>query len=521
MYTQPEWANALGRDPTGANRTLLPIRVEDCKPGGMLAERIYVDLVGLDENDAEKTLFDALRKRGKPAIAPAFPGGEHAHLAPRPSHPTVTFPGTESMAESLWREKISYLHEQEVICSDPSLKYFVRKQIEEAQIRLDEIAASSVFALPLNTSLRVDGSRPTGDLSIPNSSKILDANKRKARLDAKGIDSSDVLEEILELKRKERVSKDLTKGSALFDGRFLLCERLGSGGFGTVWRARDNNSDRDVAIKILHPHKSSSENLERFFRGSRKMSQLVDGVVSVLIPQIQQDGHCYYVMEIVEGGNLREAVNRKEILPHFSVDIMIRLCTIMEQAQASHSEPGKFAHRDIKPANVLRTSNGELKLSDFDLVTAGDTTGGTLGGSAMGSFPYAAPELAANPDKADSRADIYSVAVTGIFVLNGKEIDPYAFLEDREDFISKLPTTKSIKECLTHATCSDPRRRFKTMASFRRALEGESAEIPRRQRRRKSRTNVVLKQATSSRLFGVKNRAAANRNERVAGVTLS
>ncbi len=85
LYTQPEWAAAIAQDPTGENRTLLPVRVRDCELQGLLSQVVYIDLVGLAEEAArEKLLAGAKQGRAKPATAPGFPGIEEP-----------SFPGTE------------------------------------------------------------------------------------------------------------------------------------------------------------------------------------------------------------------------------------------------------------------------------------------------------------------------------------------------------------------------------------------------------------------------------------------
>lgn len=94
-YTQPEWAAAFARDPQGKDRALIPVRVTECRPEGLLAQVIYADLVGLDEDAARRTLLSAFQERGKPPTAPPFPGGTRSlgdvdfRVRPKPA-----FPGT-------------------------------------------------------------------------------------------------------------------------------------------------------------------------------------------------------------------------------------------------------------------------------------------------------------------------------------------------------------------------------------------------------------------------------------------
>ena len=90
-YTQPEWAAAFVRDPGGAERTLIPVRVAECKPDGLLRAIVYADLVGLDEEAARQELLGAFEERGKPPVAPAFPGGGTRSIGAPRAKPA--FPG--------------------------------------------------------------------------------------------------------------------------------------------------------------------------------------------------------------------------------------------------------------------------------------------------------------------------------------------------------------------------------------------------------------------------------------------
>jgi hypothetical protein len=343
-----------------------------------------------------------------------------------------------------------------------------------------EIATASFVQLQSH-SIPSRDNLVSSNVSVPSrASAIANATSRKNNLESSGLDSSEVQDEILDLKRQERFSLHPRKGMALCNGRFVLSEELGRGGFGTVWRAKDNASASDVAIKILHPHRASCESRQRFFRGAERMSRIGPGVVKVLIPRGEEDGICFYVMEVVEGGNLFEAVSSGRIGKDQAVRIMVKLCEILADAERLITNSARFAHRDVKPANVLLGTDGDVKLSDFDLVAASDTTGGTRSGGALGSIPYAAPEQLTKPDEADSRADIYGIAVTGIFVLYGRNIPHYEFLEDREGFIRKLDTSEHVKRCLAFATATDPRKRFQSLYAFRDSLLGDTSLLPKR-----------------------------------------
>jgi len=119
-YTQPEWAAAFARDPRGQNRTLVPFRVQECKPVGLMGQVIYVDLVGLVEEEARAAVLGAFAPRAKPAQAPAFPGREtqptYERVAPHP----VEFPG--SLSTGATGRSTSIAQSAESVLSTPALR---------------------------------------------------------------------------------------------------------------------------------------------------------------------------------------------------------------------------------------------------------------------------------------------------------------------------------------------------------------------------------------------------------------
>lgn len=145
-YTQPEWADAFARDPQGRERTLLPVRVSRCRPSGLLATRIYVDLIGLGSDEARQTLLDAIVEREKPATPAAFPGSAARQPSPsaRPSTKR-SFPGHASDAIAVWQEKLEFLRMQEALASDPAQKFTIKKQIQEATAKIKEWGAPSTL----------------------------------------------------------------------------------------------------------------------------------------------------------------------------------------------------------------------------------------------------------------------------------------------------------------------------------------------------------------------------------------
>lgn len=275
--------------------------------------------------------------------------------------------------------------------------------------------------------------------SGPLQERLNDTIARRQRLESAGA-SADVLgrlgEEIKQLKRELRQGGRLDAGDILGE-RYLLIDKLGRGGFATVWRALDQRAQMHVAIKVMHSELAGDIiRRQRFLRGARIMAELEhDAVVKILTPSAECDGFHFFVMEYLPGGNLFQAVTDGRVGP----DDAIAITTRLGQALSLAHERG-YIHRDVKPENVLLTHDGQVKLTDFDLVAGEDTTGGTRTG-AMGTVLYAAPEMWDRPQDADARADVYSLAMTCVFILNGGKL-PLDVMRDAQAFVGGLRKCK-------------------------------------------------------------------------------
>ncbi len=137
------------------------------------------------------------------------------------------------------------------------------------------------------------------------------AHRRKEVLAEAGQPTKVVEEEILTLRREMRQGRQLRAGKTLHDGRFLLSEEIGRGGYATVWKAVDLTSGEHVAVKVLRGERALDPRArERFFRGARKMAELQhsSGVVRVIETVVEEDGWLYLVMAWAGGGDFRKAV---------------------------------------------------------------------------------------------------------------------------------------------------------------------------------------------------------------------
>lgn len=141
-YTQPEWAAVFARDPRAEQRALVPVRVGVCNPEGLLLPLIYIDLVGLSEDEARTALLEGLRPRGKPETAPQFPGRRRATGGTRSAEVSLAqkpFPGEASSSPDVWEEKFGFLRQQEALVIDREQRSAIRNQLAMAEQRLREL----------------------------------------------------------------------------------------------------------------------------------------------------------------------------------------------------------------------------------------------------------------------------------------------------------------------------------------------------------------------------------------------
>ncbi len=317
-----------------------------------------------------------------------------------------------------------------------------------------------------------------------------------------GRDASETETRIIDLKRILRHGPQLHAGEFLGDGRYQLIHPLGQGGFATVWLAEDRREDMQVAIKVLHGQFSASEERrERLFRGARQMARLDHPhIVKVLGDPAVDDGWAYFVMEYVEGGDFKQAVLDGRLDLDQRLDALEKIAQALDDAHALG-----LVHRDVKPANILLNRDGLPKLTDFDLVRAADTTGLTRTRAGMGSYLFAAPESMSDAAGAEAACDVYSLAATLVFALQGRQLGPL-FLIERRTYLEKLALPDGALTALRRALAVDPKRRpASASALFGRLRAGlaakEDSAPPRRRRRRRRRKKRPGVQHVSEELF--------------------
>jgi serine/threonine-protein kinase len=258
---------------------------------------------------------------------------------------------------------------------------------------------------------------------------------------------------------------------------YELLEKIGSGGFGRVYRVRDLGLEREVAIKVLHPELTADAGvMERFRREAQLAARLRHpNIVSVYDIQ-SRAGLQWYVMELVPGANVAQITQKEGPFP---VEKTVRM--LFEALGAlEHAHGLGLVHRDIKPENMLLEPNGLLRITDFGLALAlrGDRFGGAS--SHSGTPQFAAPEQLLG-ERVDQRADLYSLGAVAYFALLGRPPfegpTPEAILaKQTTDALPPLrdareDVSREMEEVLRRAVSSEPERRFQTAAAFREALD--------------------------------------------------
>jgi WD40 repeat protein/tRNA A-37 threonylcarbamoyl transferase component Bud32 len=201
-------------------------------------------------------------------------------------------------------------------------------------------------------------------------------------------------------------------------GKYELIEPVGVGNFGTVYKARDSELDRTVAIKVPRALRSASkEDRERFLREARSVAQLRHPSIVTVHEIGPSDGTPYLVSEFVEGATLAELLSSWRPAPRDAAELLATLADALHYAH----EMG-VVHRDVKPANIMLDEKRVPLLMDFGLARrdAADATM-TIDGQVLGTPAYMSPEQARGESrKVDGRSDVYSLGVILYQLLTGE-----------------------------------------------------------------------------------------------------
>jgi hypothetical protein len=271
---------------------------------------------------------------------------------------------------------------------------------------------------------------------------------------------------------------------------------------GAVYKARQLALGRLVALKILPPALGDDPSFaDRFAREARALAQLNhQGIVTLYEFGRTDDGLFYFLMEFVDGMNLRQLLAGGRIAPREALAIVPELCDALQYAH----DRG-FVHRDIKPENILLDRRGRVKIADFGLakivaMDEGAPADGkgtsanvalTQAGKVMGTPSYMAPEQSEHPSEVDHRADIYALGVVFYQMLTG-DLPPQGKIEPPS---RKVVIDVRLDEVVLRALEREPSRRYQEASALKTEVETISQTDPPPEARSQVASGAVLKSA--------------------------
>lgn len=211
-----------------------------------------------------------------------------------------------------------------------------------------------------------------------------------------------------------RVTDDLE--GTLLDGRYRIATKIATGGTSTVYRGLDTRLDRPVALKVMDTrYAGDGQFLTRFQLEARSVARLKDPGLVAVYDQGLDARHPFLVMELVEGGTLRELLAERGPMPPHAVAAVLR--PVLGGLAAAHR--AGLVHRDVKPENVLISDEGDVKIVDFGLVRAVAEAGITSTSVILGTAAYLSPEQVKD-GTASPCSDVYSAGVVAYELLTGQ-----------------------------------------------------------------------------------------------------
>ncbi len=268
----------------------------------------------------------------------------------------------------------------------------------------------------------------------------------------------------------------LSKGQKIND-RYEIIKTIGEGGMANVYLANDTILDRKVAIKVLRGDLSNDEKfIRRFKREALSVSNLSHPNIVEVYDVGEEDGNYYIVMEYIDGKTLKQLLQKRGALTlNEVIDIMTQLTDGL-----SHAHEAYIIHRDIKPQNIMIEDNGLIKITDFGIAMALNSTQLTQTNSVMGSVHYLPPEQA-NGKGSTIKSDIYSLGIlmyellTGSVPFKGDTAVEIALKHMKEKVPSirkQNPTIpQSVENIVLKATAKNPKNRYDSVKDMYKDLQ--------------------------------------------------
>ena len=270
-------------------------------------------------------------------------------------------------------------------------------------------------------------------------------------------------------------------------GRYRILARLGRGAMGVVYSARDDQLERNVALKVMMTDlESDPETRARFNREAQITGKLLHRNIITVFDLGEEDGRLYLVMELLSGGTLAEFMKDGESTAlEQKLDLMIQTCEGLSSAHAKG-----IIHRDIKPSNLFVQNDGGLKILDFGIARLASSSM-TMSGMIMGTPDYMSPEQAQGKE-VDARSDIFSAAGVFYYMLTGRRPFEAAALPGvlhkvvREDPlpIRAHEAPAALAQVITKGLQKDPASRYQRCADmaadiirFKRQFDNETRQM--------------------------------------------
>lgn len=271
---------------------------------------------------------------------------------------------------------------------------------------------------------------------------------------------------------------------SFLEGDFEILDKLGKGGMGQVFKARQKSLDRLVAIKILPLNLCKNEEfIGRFKREARLAGKFYHPNAIQVFDIGENKGQYYYIMEYVDGGSLKEKLSIDgKFSQEYTLEVLRQVLSVLKEAETM-----KIIHRDIKPDNIMLTSEGVVKLADLGLAReVNDNAGLTQQKIAIGTPHYMAPEQAQGK-QVDTRADQYALGITAFHLITGHP--PFTGKNNMDILVQhvKKPMPKPSSICpeispymdklILKMTEKEPKGRFQSINEIFKALDKVSEAI--------------------------------------------
>jgi len=262
----------------------------------------------------------------------------------------------------------------------------------------------------------VKGDSSSGEIQAPQPSKAFDPDATIVDLDATLVDVPNTPPPSPRRFSGIFATAALLQPGDVLAGRYEILQLLGEGGMGAVYKAKDRELDRFVALKLIRPELSSNSAIIARFKQELLLSHQVTHRNVIRIYDLgESDGVKFITMEFIEGMDLRRVLtSRGKIPPNDAVEIIRQVCFAL---YAAHSEG--VIHRDLKPQNIMQDKQGRILVMDFGLARSVGSDGMTQTGALVGTMDYMSPEQALGKEL-DRRSDIFALGLIFFELLTGK-----------------------------------------------------------------------------------------------------